>query len=71
MSKSVGYLWAVIDIPSYFKEKYTVYGRHFACKMLASTDMVMTNTKGLALQSLSPSLKVWRRRKTTHWVLGH
>ena len=47
-------------------DKYTVYGRHFACKMLASAGMLMTNTKGLALQSLSPSLKVWRRRKTTH-----
>ncbi len=34
--------------------------------MLASAGMVMTNTKGLALQSVSPSLKVWRTRKTTH-----
>ncbi len=35
--------------------KYTVYGRHFAGKI-----MVMMNTKGLALQSSPTSHKVWQ-----------
>ena len=34
--------------------------------MLASAGMGMMNTKGLALQSSSPSHKALRRRKTTH-----
>ncbi len=39
--------------------------------MWASAGMVMKNTKGLALQSSSPSHKVWRRRKTTHAGVKH
>ena len=40
--------------------KYTVYGRHFAGKMWASAEMVMMNTKGLALQPSSLSHNVWQ-----------
>ena len=48
--------------------KYTVYGRHFAGKMWVSAGMVMMNTKKFALQSSSPSHKVWRRKKDTPWL---
>ncbi len=48
-----------------------IYDRHFAYKMWANVAMVMMNPKGLALQSPSPSHKVWRRRKTTHTRVKH
>ncbi len=47
----------------------TVYDGNFEGKMWASAGMVMMNTKGLALQSSSPSHKVWQGECTDHELL--